>query len=200
MTTARLILILAAGASSRMRGTDKLLEEIDGQPQIRRITKAALATGAAVFVTLPTDRPARVAALSDLAVHRIAVPGAAEGMATSIREGLCALPPDRPLLLLLADLPEITEDELRRMLTEQAATPQAIVRATSFDGRPGHPVGFPAALRPALAALQGDAGARALLAENRDLIRLIALPEQHATTDLDTPEDWAAWRAAHASG
>ena len=45
MTTARLILILAAGASSRMRGTDKLLEEIDGQPQIRRITKEPLRPG-----------------------------------------------------------------------------------------------------------------------------------------------------------
>ena len=39
-----MILILAAGASSRMRGADKLLQPIDGIPQIARIAKAAIAT------------------------------------------------------------------------------------------------------------------------------------------------------------
>ncbi|NBR54129.1 MAG: nucleotidyltransferase family protein, partial [Rhodobacteraceae bacterium] len=39
------ILILAAGKSSRMRGRDKHLEEIDGVPLLRRLALAALALG-----------------------------------------------------------------------------------------------------------------------------------------------------------
>jgi CTP:molybdopterin cytidylyltransferase MocA len=53
------ILILAAGASSRMAPRDKLLEQIDGQPLIARSLRTALATGLPVTLTLPPDRPKR---------------------------------------------------------------------------------------------------------------------------------------------
>jgi molybdenum cofactor cytidylyltransferase len=58
----------------------------------------------------------------------------------------------------------------------------------------GHPVLFPADLRAELLALQGDEGARMVLQRHKARLRLIALPNQHALTDLDTPEAWAAWR------
>ena len=62
------ILILAAGSSSRMRGGDKLLEEVAGMPLLARITRAALDTGLPVTVALPPDRPARAGVLDGLAV------------------------------------------------------------------------------------------------------------------------------------
>jgi CTP:molybdopterin cytidylyltransferase MocA len=189
------ILILAAGASSRMRGADKLLERVEDQPLLTRITKAALATGARVTVTLPPDRPLRNAALAGLAVTEVLVPEAATGMAASLKAGCAALPEDTPVLLLLADLPEITTEDLTHMLKEWQATPDLILRGTAADGTPGHPVCLPAWCRSEIAALTGDEGARSLLARHRDRLRLIALPDNHATTDLDTPEDWAVWRS-----
>lgn len=188
------ILILAAGASSRMRGADKALEPIDGVAQIRRIAQAALATGCPVLVALPPDRPARAAALAGLAVTRITVAEAALGMAASIRAGLAALPQDTPVMILLADLPEITTADLRAVLCAQAETPELIIRACSSAGKPGHPVCFPPSARAELAALIGDGGARDLLARHSGQIRTLALPGNHAVTDLDTPEDWSAWR------
>lgn len=189
------ILILAAGASSRMRGADKLLEAVDGQPLLTRITAAALATGTKVTVTLPPDNPARTLALQGLPVTQIPVPDAKTGMAASLKAGFAALPTDAPVLLLLADLPEITADDLTLMLREWQATPNLILRGTAADGTPGHPVCLPAWCRPEIATLAGDEGARSLLARHMDRLRLIALPGTHATTDLDTPEDWAAWRS-----
>lgn len=191
------ILILAAGASTRMRGADKMLEMVDGVAQIRRITKAALATGCPVTVTLPPDRPARAAALAGLAARRVIVADARAGMAASIRAGLTAQPPDAAVLVVLADLPELTETDLRTMLAAQAASPDMIVRACSASGVPGHPVGFPPWARPDLAALTGDAGARDLLTRHAARSRCVALPGSHAVTDLDTPEAWATWRADH---
>jgi molybdenum cofactor cytidylyltransferase len=47
-----------------------------------------------------------------------------------------------------------------------------------------------------LMELTGDQGARAVLQRHADKILYTALPGQHATTDLDTPEAWAAWRAS----
>ncbi len=177
-----------------MRGGDKLLERVDGQSLLAQIASAALATGAKVTVTLPPDRPARALALDGLPVRQIIVPDAASGMASSLQAGHAAIPADAPLLLLLADLPEITADDLSRMLSEWQLTPDLILRGTASDGTPGHPVCLPVWCRNEIASLEGDEGARRILARHADKLRLVALPDAHATTDLDTPEDWAAWR------
>lgn len=189
------ILILAAGSASRMRGADKLLEPVAGQPLLARITGAALATGLPVLVALPPDRPARNAALHGLAVTPITVPDPSGGMAESIKAGLAAIPPDHGILLLLADLPEITADDLHTMLAAWRAEPQAILRGAASDGMAGHPVCLPPDLRDDLATIKGDEGARSVIVRHRARLRLVTLPDRHAVTDLDTPEDWADWRA-----
>lgn len=189
------ILILAAGSSSRMRGGDKLLEQVAGEAQLVRIARAALATGLPVHVALPPDRPKRAAALAGLAIRPVTVPDPAEGMAASLKAGLSALPPGAGVMLLLGDLPEITAADLITLRDLWRAEPQAILRGAASDGTPGHPVCFPPDLRDDLMMLQGDEGARAVLVRHRARLRLVPLPGRHATTDLDTPEDWAAWRA-----
>jgi CTP:molybdopterin cytidylyltransferase MocA len=72
------------------------------------------------------------------------------------------------------------------------------VRATDIRGRAGHPVGFPARLLPALLDVSGDLGAREVLTRNPP--QPVPLPGQRATLDLDTPEDWAAWRQGSGPG
>lgn len=196
------ILILAAGSSSRMRGGDKLLEQVDGLPQLARITTVALATGLPVLVALPPNRPDRIAALQGLSAVQITVPDPDKGMAASLTAGLAALPKEAGVMLLLADLPEITTDDLNTLWEAWAQEPQAILRGAADHGcgdlTPGHPVCFPPDLRDDLMTLKGDEGARSVLVRHRARLRLIPLLDRHATTDLDTPEDWAAWRAARA--
>jgi CTP:molybdopterin cytidylyltransferase MocA len=190
------ILVPAAGASRRMRGRDKLLEVVRGRALLRERAEVALALGADVLVTLPPGGAARAAVLDGLAVARCEVPEAAEGMAASLRagagwaraRGACGL------MVLLPDMPDLTEADIRSAL--QAYDDKSILRATTEGGQPGHPVIFPAALLPEMAALRGDAGARDLL--SRHPVRLLPLPGTRAITDLDTPEDWAAWRARNA--
>ncbi|MEN9409431.1 MAG: hypothetical protein RL216_1405 [Pseudomonadota bacterium] len=191
------ILLLAAGSSSRMRGGDKLIEPVAGEPLLTRIARAALATGAPVTVALPPDRPARRAALAGLPVAQITVPDPAQGMSASLGAGLAAIPPASGIMLLLADLPEITAGDLSHLLILWRQEPEAILRGAAEDGTPGHPVCFPPDLRDDLMTLRGDEGARSVLIRHRARVRLVPLPGRHATTDLDTPEDWAAWRSAN---
>lgn len=80
--------LLAAGASSRMGGRDKLLECIDGEPLLRRAARALLASRAdETLAVLRPEDDARRAALEGLDVKIVENPGAAEGMASSIRAG-----------------------------------------------------------------------------------------------------------------
>ncbi|EEW26413.1 nucleotidyltransferase family protein [Rhodobacter ferrooxidans] len=188
------ILILAAGASARMRGRDKLLEQVAGVPQLGRIARAALETGCRVLVALPPEAGARVAVLAGLAVTLVTVADAATGMAASIRAGVSAAGDAAGLMILPADMPDLDAADLGALLGAFLAAPQLIHRGTSRD-IPGHPVIFPRAFFPSLASLTGDSGARAVLATHPDRVQGVPLPGRHAIIDLDTPEDWAAWRA-----
>jgi CTP:molybdopterin cytidylyltransferase MocA len=176
-----------------MRGVDKLLELVKGRPLLAHVVQMALQSGLGVTVTLPPDRPARAAALVGLQAHLVTVPDAGTGMATSLRAGVATLPEGGAVMVLLADMPEVDGADLRAMIDAYRTTPGQIHRAVTPAGVPGHPVIFPPSARAALLALQGDTGARALLAD-ADVVQ-VTLPHAHATTDLDTPEDWAAWRA-----
>lgn len=186
------ILLLAAGASSRMRGRDKLLEEVDGRPLLRRQAEAAVATGAPVIATLPPRAPGRRAALAGLPVAVVEVPDAAEGMARSLSAGARAAGAPRGLLVVLADMPEITAEDMAALI--EAFDGRTILRGAAEDGTPGHPVLFPRHLLADLAGLSGDSGAREIIREHG--ARPLPLPARHALTDLDTPEAWDAWRAA----
>jgi CTP:molybdopterin cytidylyltransferase MocA len=192
------VLIPAAGAARRMRGGDKLLEPVGGVPQIRRAVEAARRGGARrVWVTVQPEDTARRAALLGTLVKPIEIPEWREGMAASLRVGARAAAAQKAtaLIVLLPDLPEIGAEDIVRLIEAHAAAPEAAWRATAEDGTPGHPVLIPARLFEAMAALRGDRGARDLLTPPED-VRLLALPGRRAVTDLDTPEDWAAWRAA----
>ncbi len=193
------ILVLAAGASRRMRGRDKLLEPLRGEPLLRATVRKARATGCPVLVALPHAGHPRAACLAGLGATVVPVPGADEGMAASLRAGVAALPPADRVMVMLADMPDITTRDLAVLIAAaRDGTDGTLVwRGAGADGRPGHPIVFHASLRPRFAALQGDTGGAPILAACRDAVRLVRLPGTHALCDLDTPEDWAAWRAAN---
>ena len=186
------ILIPAAGAARRMRGGDKLLELVQGEPLLRRQARLARALCQTVIVTLRQEDPARRQVLTGLDICLLPVPQAAEGMAASLRAGAALA--KGAVMILPADMPELEPADLTLMIGAFDQQPDAILRAASADGTPGHPVVFPADLRAQLQDLHGDEGARSVLIRHAARIQLIALPDQHALTDLDTPEAWAAWR------
>jgi molybdenum cofactor cytidylyltransferase len=191
--TALRILLPAAGAASRMRGGDKLLEQIKGTPLLQRQAARALQISPEVVVTLRAGDTARQACLQGLAVRLIFVADADEGMAASLRAG--TKDADGAVMILPADMPEIDTADLRALTEAMRQDPSQIWRGATADGIAGHPVIFPADLLPAFQTLSGDLGARAILAKNHARIRLCPLPARHALTDLDTPEDWQSWRA-----
>lgn len=194
------ILLLAAGASSRMGGRDKLLKTVAGQPLIADRARAALASGAPVIVVLPPRRlaPGRWAALDGLDLTRVAAPDAAQGMSASLACGVAALPGDATgAMVLLADMPEITAADIAALFA--GFDGETILRGAAADGTPGHPVLFARKDFAALASQSGDAGARDYLSRAAARVRLVALPDRHALTDLDTSRDWARWRGASSS-
>ncbi len=192
-------LVLAAGASRRMRGRDKLMEPVAGVPVLRRVVDAAVASRVdRVLAVLPPDAEARRAALAESGAEIIVAEDAAEGMAASLGAGVRALGAEADaVVVLLADMPETDAEGIDRLIA--AFDPEErreICRAVAADGTPGHPVLFGRRFFEALAGLEGDRGARDVVAASPDFIADVAMAGRGPLVDLDTPEDWAAWRAA----
>lgn len=201
MSRSVVILIPAAGASSRMGGADKLLETIGAEPLIARSARIAAGTGCRVLVTLPPDRPARQRALGALPVRPVVVDDAASGMSASLRRGAAlaaTMPGAAGLMVLPADMPGFTEGALSRIISAFLAQPDRLWRGQSASRQEGHPAIFPRALWPELAALSGDHGGLKVIRAHPDLLQLLPLPGDMAVLDLDTPEDWRAYRAQRA--
>ena len=187
-------LILAAGASSRMRGRDKLLEPVGGIPALRKCAERALASNVdAVAVVVGPNQDTRRNALAGLDVAIIESKESVQGLSRSIRSGLAAAPPETAaLMILLPDMPEIETDDMNAVIAGLGTAD--VVRAATADGRPGHPVLIARELFPRLARLGGDQGLRSVIRPNQDRVRLVPRPGERALLDLDTPEEWATWR------
>ena len=193
------IIIPAAGASRRMRGRDKLLEHVDGMPLLRIITDRALTLTDDVIVTLPELDGARAQTLKALPITQVKVANPQEGMAASLRaaaphvSGMA-----KGVMVLPADMPDLNTADLAEVIRAfDKAQCDAIIQGTSADNTPGHPVVFPMDLVSEFAGLSGDTGARSIVQANKHRVRRVALPDNNAITDLDTPEAWDAWRKAN---
>ena len=173
-----------------MGGHDKLLQTIDGQPLLRRQARAALSAGCETLVLLRPDDTARRAALKGLDLDIAEVADHAEGLSASLRRAARAPRPGQPLAILLPDIPGIDARLILDLIeTFERAGAVHVTRPVDPENRPGFPVIIPHDNLARLASLQGDRGLQLT-----DWLAM-HLPDDRATRDLDTPEDWAAWRA-----
>ena len=181
-------IVLAAGGSTRL-GRPKQLLRYRQRSLLRNAVSAAagVARGRTIVVLGAGALPLRLALRR--APERIQVVTNAhwrEGIASSLRVGLAALPRDaRAALVLLTDQPRIPRRALERLVRAWRARPQRAAAAAYADSL-GVPAILPRRLWRRAARLRGDAGARALLGGERDIVR-VPIPE--AQFDVDTPED-----------
>jgi molybdenum cofactor cytidylyltransferase len=200
--------VLAAGRSSRYRAAggaeaSKLVAMLDGKPLVRHVVEAALASSARpVVVVTGHAREAVEAALETLPVTFAHNADFASGLASSLKAGIAALPGGvAGALILLGDMPGVGPALLDRLIGAFTDNPNALAAAPVHAGRPGNPVLLASALFPEIARLEGDEGARRLIAEadsgnETGLSRVIevAADSDAVTLDVDTPEALAAAR------
>ncbi len=184
------VMLLAAGSSSRF-GSPKQLADIAGRPMLARVldTMSQLERRHAVTVVLGANAERLEPLVRAASAHVAFNPDHASGLASSIRVGLAQAPVDaRGALIALADQVAVTADDLRQLVARWEQQPDHIVAAQYADTT-GVPAIFPVDLFRELAELQGDRGARAVLARYPE--RVIGVPMPSAAQDIDTPGDLA---------
>jgi len=187
-------IVLAAGRSTRMGVANKLLADVGGRPMVRRVVEAALASGARPVLVVTGHQGAHVrAALGGLEVTFVDNPSYAVGLSSSLKAGIGAVPTDCDgALVLLGDMPLITGLHLDRLIAAFAANAGIVV--PTHEGRRGNPVLWPRARFAALLRLEGDTGAKRLLAAHARELREVDLSTNAIFADVDTPEALAELR------
>jgi molybdenum cofactor cytidylyltransferase len=176
-------LVLAAGLSRRM-GAAKLTLPVEGVPMLARTLAAVRAAGLPLLL-VTGGHEAAVRAVAG-AVPTVHAAFHAQGLSESLKAGLRAAPADwDAALVVLADMPFVQPPTLRALAAALAAGAPAVVPVQG--GLRGNPAGFARTAWPALLALEGDRGARAVL----DRLKVVEVPvdDPGVHRDLDRPED-----------
>ncbi|WP_088346225.1 MULTISPECIES: nucleotidyltransferase family protein [Rhodomicrobium] len=185
-------ILLAAGFSRRMGGGNKLLRPLGGRPLIAHALERLDGLGLGQLIVVVGDSADAIAPLLPASATLVRNGRAAEGMGRSLAAAAAALDPSlRGVFIALADMPFIEAGDFGKLAGALAAGGDGAICIPMHDGRRGHPVLFGRAHFPALAALSGDAGARALIAAS-DKVHEIAGCSDGVLIDADDPAAFAA--------
>lgn len=174
-------ILLAAGAGRRYGGL-KQLAAFGAETLLQRaLTQAASVCDERVLVVIGAEATQIRNHLNGVQARPVENPGWKEGIASSVRAGVKALPSDCPgALILLCDQPMISTRSLKFLVAHWQEASNRIV-ACRYGGTVGVPAIFPRRWFHALLKLRGDAGAKSVIRSSSPV--LIDLPE--AEFDID---------------
>jgi len=182
-------IVLAAGRSTRMGGPNKLLAEIGGRPLVRIAAEEALASRAKPLIVVTGHERERVeAALDGLPVKFVHNPDFAQGLGTSLRAGIQAVPAEADgVIVCLGDMPQVDAGLIDRLIAAFDPEKGALAVVPTIEGRRGNPVLWSRRFFPDLMAIEGDVGARHLIGRYGEAVAEVPVGKG-ALVDVDTPE------------
>lgn len=186
------IIILAAGASSRM-GAPKQLLLVDGKTLIKRTCETAMDTPCHPIVTvLGANRNLIRKETERMPITVIDNPQWENGMSSSIKMGLAgAYMTEKAIeaaIFLTVDMPYVNAELINKMIEKANSDEKIEIVACKYDSQMGIPVLFKRTLFTDLLELTGDEGAKKVVMKNKDKTAFIDFPE--GKLDLDTIDEY----------
>lgn len=179
-------IVLAAGEGRRFGGT-KQLAQLRGAPLVLHAVGALRGGGAAEVLVVTGHDAEAVESVLPEGVVAVFNPAYRDGQATSLAAAIHALD-DRSeaAVVLMADQPGVTPDDVRALIDAFARTRGRIVRLAYTDG-PG-PALLSREIFGEAGHLHGDTGARVLMASHPEWVEEVPL-DRPAPRDVDEPSD-----------
>jgi molybdenum cofactor cytidylyltransferase len=163
---------------------------------VTHMVDAMLASRAAPVIVVTGHEADEVrAALGERPVQIVANPHYAEGLSTSLKAGLAALPEDAEgVLVALGDMPRIRAAQIDRLIAAFNPLEGRAIVVPTVRGKRGNPVLFATRFLPEMLQIGGDVGARHLIGGHEDEVVEIEMEDDAALLDIDTPDALSALR------
>ncbi len=183
------ILLLAAGASSRM-GTPKALLKWKGETLIESRIKKLLNTNQPLLVVLGSHSDEIIPIMKQLPCEFVVNIEWKEGMSTSIAYGVQKLMDKETsiegVIITTIDQPLVDSDHLNGLINTFKEGQHQIIVSESNNGWRGVPALFDAHYLEALSRLKGDTGAKTIVHAHPE--KVCAVKGGEKLVDMDTPE------------
>ncbi len=185
------IIILAAGASSRL-GSAKQLLVYNGHTLLQHALHAALDSVAhPVIIVLGAGEHDIRKKVNLNKVNTVVNTDWQEGMASSIRCGIHTLlliePQSEGAVIMLCDQPHVSSSLLNELVQTHQNTAKPII-ASSYNNTAGVPAYFHKKIFPALLGLKGDTGARSIIQQHAGETATVVFSK--GSIDIDTAADY----------
>ncbi len=192
--------VLAAGQSRRMGGPNKLLIEVGGKAMVRRAVEAALSARCTPVVVVTGHMQEQVeATLAGLPVKLVHNPAYAEGLSTSLKAGIEALPETADAAVVcLGDMPRVTGRLVGALIAAYNPTEGRSIVVPTHGGKRGNPVLWGREFFAEMKDLAGDVGAKGLIGRHDDQLAEVEMGDDASLVDVDTPEALRALTGAAA--
>jgi molybdenum cofactor cytidylyltransferase len=179
-----------------MGGPNKLLAELSGKKLVRIATEQALASKAVEIIVVTGHQAELVEqALVGLKVKFVRNPNFAGGLASSVRAGIAAVSDNADgAVICLGDMPLIDAGLVDRLIDAFAPELGNLIVVPVADGRRGNPVLWSRRFFNELMTLDGDIGARHLIARHAEAVAEVPVEGDGAFLDIDTPQALEAAR------
>lgn len=193
--------VLAAGQSRRMGGSNKLLESVEGVPLIRRTVSEATRSKADPIVVVLGHQADQVReALDGLTYEAVHNHDYTEGLSASLKAGISALPSNvEGAVVCLGDMPSVSGTHLDALIDAFNPEEGRAIGVPVHKGKRGNPVLWARRFFAVMGDVHGDVGARHLIGDHEDLVYEVEFGDTAVLTDLDTPEAWARYRGEQTS-
>lgn len=189
------ILLLAAGASRRMKRSKPLLPW-KNDTLINHQIKTLLATPYPLTVVLGAKAQDIIPEIKELKVTIVVNKDWKNGMGSSLAYGVQKIiktsPDVKGILIALVDQPLLTTAHYERILNAFTPDTKQIIVSTSNQGVTGPPVLFDAFYFNKLTQLTSDEGAKEITQKYKKCAVLISMDS--AIQDVDTPEEFEKLR------
>jgi len=190
-------ILLAAGESKRMNGTNKLAVEIQGVPLLKRALFALSGAGVdEVAVVLGHDFDRLDALISAFPVTIVRNEHYREGQMSSVRAGLAALRgPFDALLVCPADMPLLNAQDIQALVGAFKKRESGVAVVPRVGGKRGNPIVLDWAACEEILAGGADFGCRQFIDRNPERVKAFDSGNDHYLVDIDSPEDVSALEA-----
>lgn len=187
-------IILAAGQSRRMGRVNKLLAPVDGKPMVHWAVEAAAGSMAdSVIVVLGHEADRVRDALAGFDVTFVDNPDFAQGISSSVKHGIAALPDTADgALVCLGDMPRVTSGEIDGLIAAFNPVEGREICIPTWQGKRGNPTLIGRRFFPEILEITGDVGARYLISAYPDLCCEIEMSGNAVLVDVDTRQALAA--------
>jgi molybdenum cofactor cytidylyltransferase len=187
--------VLAAGQSTRTAPYHKLLlADRTGKPMIARVVDNVLSSAARPVLVVLGHRAEEIrAALGGRPVTYVTSEHYAAGLSASLKAGIEAVPAAAAAAIVcLGDMPLVTGRVLDRLIDAFDPDEGRAIVLPTHQGKQGNPVLWARRFFPEILALEGDIGARALIARHAELAAEVEIGEDAVLRDFDTVESLSA--------